>query len=255
MTFLDAQTLLAGSEGRRLTAWDLNPEWTLERTIGSGDADSPLSDRVNAVRFSPDGRTLATGGGEPTRSGEIKLWNVADGKLIQEFGNVHSDAVLALDFSADGKFLASAAADRFVRVTDLALGKMVKAFEGHTGYVLGVAWKRDGRTLESAGADNVIKVWDFVTGERRKNIEGAAKEVTSIAFVGATGESLAASGDGQVRLLRENGEVVRSFEGASVFMNAAAATPDGLVVMAGGQDGVLHVWNGANKERLATLRP
>jgi len=255
LAFRDAQTLWAGGDDGSLTAWALNPEWTLERTIGSGEADSSLSDRVNAIRFSPDGRTLATGGGEPTRSGEIKLWNVANGKLVKEFGNVHSDAVLGLDFSSDGRYLASAAADRFVRVTDLRLGRMVKIFEGHTSYVLGVSWKRDGRTLASAGADNVIKIWDFVTGERRKNIEGAGKEVTSISFVGATGEALAASGDGQVRLLRENGELVRNFEGAPEFLNAAAATPDGQVVVAGGQDGVLHVWNGANKQRLATLRP
>ena len=133
--------------------------------------------------------------------------------------------------------------------------KVAKAFEGHTSYVLGVAWKRDSRTLASAGADNVIKVWDFTTGERRKNIEGATKEVTSIAFVGATGEAVAASGDGQVRMLRENGEVVRSFEGAAEFLSATAVTPDGLRVVAGGQDGVLHLWNGATKEKLAAFAP
>ena len=78
-----------------------------------------------------------------------------------------------------------------MRVIELASGKVVKAFEGHTSYVLGVAWKRDSRTLASAGADKVIKVWDFVTGERKKNIEGAEKEVTAIAFVGATGDAVA----------------------------------------------------------------
>jgi hypothetical protein len=38
---------------------------------------------------------------------------------------------------------------------------------------------------------------------------------------------IAASGDGQVRVLKENGEKVRSLEGANDFMNSAAATPDG----------------------------
>ena len=83
---------------------------------------------------------------------------------------MHSDAVFGLDFSADGKYLASSAADKFVKVLDLSTGKVVKTFEGHTHHVLGVSWKRDGRTLASAGADNVIKVWDFVTGERKKTI-------------------------------------------------------------------------------------
>jgi WD40 repeat protein len=236
-------------------AWDLNPAWTLERAIGSDEVDSPLSDRVNAVRFSPDGQTLATGSGEPTRSGEIKLWNVADGKLQREFKNVHSDAVLALDFSPDGKHLASSSADRFARVVDLATGKVVKAFEGHTSYVLSVAWKRDSRTLASAGADNVIKIWDFITGERKKNIEGAGKEVTSIAFVGVTDQAVATSGDNQVRIVRENGEKVRSLEGAVDFMNSAAATPDGKLVVAGGQDGVMRIWDGADGKLRASFAP
>jgi WD40 repeat protein len=255
VVFLDAETVLAPGVGPALVAWDLNPAWRLERTIGNGDLDSPLSDRVNAVRFSPDGRTLATGSGEPTRSGEIKLWNVANGRFEREFNNIHSDAVLALDFSPDGKHLASSSADRFVRVVDLAAGKLVKAFEGHTSYVLAVAWKSDGRTLASAGADSVIKVWDFVTGDRKKNIDGASKEVTSIAWVGVTDQTVAASGDNQVRLLRENGEKVRSFEGATDFMNAVAATPDGASVVAGGQDGVLRVWNGRDGKALASFMP
>ena len=238
-----------------MDSWNLDPAWTLERTIGTGDIGSPLSDRVNAVRFSPDGQTIATGGGEPTRSGEIKLWNAADGSFLREFASVHSDAVLSLDFSPDGKYLASSSADRFARVVDLATGKVVKAFEGHTSYVLGVAWKSDSRTLASAGADNVIKIWNVVTGERKKNIEGAGKEITSIAFMGVTDQTLSSSGDSQVRLIRDNGEKVRSLEGAADFQNAVATTPDGAVVVSGGQDGVLHLWNGRDGKSVAAFTP
>ena len=59
---------------------------------------SPFVDRVNALRFSPDGKTLAAGGGEPTRSGDISLWDVASGKLINEWKERHSDAVVSFDF-------------------------------------------------------------------------------------------------------------------------------------------------------------
>lgn len=255
VAFVDGRTVVASAGAGELVAWDLSPAWSMERVIGTGEIDSPLSDRVNAVRFSPDGQTLATGAGEPTRSGEIKLWNVADGKFLREFALVHSDAVLSLEFSPDGKNIASSSADRFVRVVDLATGKVVRAFEGHTSYVMGVAWKGDSRTLASAGADNVIKVWDFVTGDRKKNIEGAGKEVTSIAFVGVLDQALAASGDGQVRLLKENGEKVRGFEGAADFVNSVSATPDGRYVVAGGQDSVLRVWNGNDGKLMSNLGP
>src|SRR5205814_6753508 len=128
LAFTRDGTLVSGSSDRRAIAWDLAPTWTLERTIGTGDSNSPLVDRVNALRFTPDSRTLATGGGEPTRGGEIKLWQVSDGKLAKEFKNVHSDAVFALDFTPDGKYLASGAADKFARVVEVASGKGVKAF-------------------------------------------------------------------------------------------------------------------------------
>ncbi|MBI3851644.1 MAG: hypothetical protein HY298_15410 [Verrucomicrobia bacterium] len=255
VAFAGNATLASGAADRSAAIWDLNAGWTLERTIGTGDASSPISDRVNAVRFSPDGKRLATGGGEPTRGGDIKIWQVADGKLMQSFTNVHSDAVFSLDFSADGKYLASGAADKFAKVLDLSSGKVVKTFEGHTHHVLGVSWKRDGRTLASAGADNVIKVWDFVTGERRKTIEGFSKEVTSISFIGITDQTLATSGDDQIRTVTDTGEKIRSYEGGTNFMNSASITPDGKIVIAGGDDSVLRVWNGTNAEVMATFAP
>ena len=53
--------------------WNTQPAWRLERTLGKTGADSPFIDRINSVRFDAEGRLLATGGGEPSRSGEIKM--------------------------------------------------------------------------------------------------------------------------------------------------------------------------------------
>jgi hypothetical protein len=225
--------------------------WTLERTIGTGDGNSPIADRVNALRFTADSQQLITGGGEPTRGGEIKLWRVKDGTFVREFQNVHSDSVLALDISADGKYLASGAADRFAKVIDLTTGKVVKTFEGHTHHVLSVAWKRDGRTLLTGGADNVAKLWDATTGERRKNIELFGKEVTAATFNGVGDEAVLSGGDGQVILVKANGEKVRSFAGASDYVYAAAAAPDGNLIVGGGADGSLRVWDGKSGKLIA----
>ena len=228
-----------------------NSKWILERTIGTGGANSPLADRVNALRFSADGQQLFTGGGEPTRGGEIKLWRVPDGTLVRDFPNVHSDSVFALDVSGDGKFLASGAADRFAKILDVTSGKIVRTLEGHTHHVLGVAWKRDGRTLLTAGADNVAKVWNTTTGERRKNIEGFGKEITAAAFVGVGDEVVLSGGDGQVVLVKSGGEKVRSFTGATDYVYAVAATADGSAVLAGGADGALRAWDGKTGKLLA----
>ncbi len=255
LAFTRAAVLASGSADKSAVLWDLNPAWTLERVIGTGEAGSPLSGRVNSLDFSPDGKLLATGSGDPSRSGQLKIWNVADGSLMTEIKNAHSDTVLGVDFSPDGKRLVSGAADKFVKVWDIAEGKLVKSFEGHTHQVLGVSFRREGRTIASAGADNNIKIWSLETGEGKKTIGGSQKEVTSLCYVGTTDQFVATSGDARVRLVNENGSDVRNFSGSSDFVYSAAVKPDGKLVVAGGQDSVLRIWNGANGNLLAAFEP
>jgi WD40 repeat protein len=221
---------------------NLPPVWTLERTLGTGDAKSPIEDRVNAIAFNHDGTTVAVGSGEPSRGGDITLWNVTDGKLVRSLHDRHSDTVLSLDFSPDGKLIASGGADKQLRVSDVANSKQVKVFEGHTHHVMGVSWRADGRVLVSSGADNVTKVWDWVKGERRKNLEGWDKEVTSVRYLGATTRLLTTSGDKQVRLIGEDGASPMALSGTTDFMQAGAASRDGQWVAGGGEDSVLRVW-------------
>ena len=248
-------------DGVSLT-WNLTPAWKAERTIGNDGAGSPFTDRVNTLAFSPDGKFLAIGGGEPSRGGEIKVWDIQSGRaaaqsapvFAREFPNIHSDAVLALEFSADGKFLASGAADKIARVTDLASGKVVKSFEGHTHHILGIAWSLDGRTLATAGADNVVKVWDVTTGDRKKNIEGYDKEVTSVHFAGVGEQLITSSGDSKVRLVGLDGKEVRTFPDVADFVQSAAVSADGKTVVAGGQDGVLRAWNVGDGRALGVFR-
>jgi WD40 repeat protein len=255
LAFATGGELISATADGSALAWNLVPEWKLERTIGTGNAGSSLTDRVNAVAFSPDGKQLATGSGEPSRGGELKLWDVASGQLVRDFPKVHSDAVLSLEFSPDGKFLASGAADKMARVTELATGKVVRNFEGHTHHVLGVTWSADGRTLATAGADGMVKAWDFTTGDRKKNIEGYDKEVTAVRFVGATANLVTSSGDNKVRLVGLDGREVRVFPEVADFMESAAVSADGKTVVAGGQDSILRIWNSTDGGKLATFAP
>ena len=255
LAFSPGGDLISAAQDRGVVAWDANPAWKLDRTIGTGDAKSPFTDRVCALAFSADGKLLATGGGEPSRAGEIKIWSIETGELARDISNIHSDVVLGLEFSPDGKFLASAAADKMARLTDLTSGKLVRTYEGHTQGVLALSWNPDGRTLATAGADAQVKLWDAATGDRKKNIEGYDKEVTAVRFVGASGALVTSSGDSKVRLFGADGNQVRVFPDVVDFMNATAVSADGKMVVAGGQDGVLRVWNAADGKALAAFPP
>jgi WD40 repeat protein len=252
--FLPGNRLLAGSGGR-IGIWSRPSEWRLERTLGGGGAQSTLMDRVLALAYSPDGKFLASGGGIPSRAGELKIWNPADGSLVREIKEAHSDTVFGVAYSRDGRRLASGGADKLIKIFDPGTGTLVKLFEGHTQHVLGVAWKRSGRTLVSAGADKVAKVWDLVTGEQIRSIEGFRKEVTAVSYLEAPNEILLASGDGQLRTAKEDGNKVRGYQFGKEYIESAAATADGRLIVAGGSDSVLRVFESGKDKLLAGFDP
>jgi RNA polymerase sigma factor (sigma-70 family) len=107
-----------------------------------------------AVAFSPDGKTLASSGGE----GAVKLWDVATGKEKASLEGPTS-ANHGLVFSPDGKTLASAGGDKkTVRLWDISTGKELSTLTGHTEQVWTVVFSPDGKTLVSAGDDGV-RLW------------------------------------------------------------------------------------------------
>jgi WD40 repeat protein len=255
ITFTSDTLLATGSAPDKIISWNLEPSWILEKTIGHPDDPAILVDRVTALAFSPNGKFLATGSGEPSRGGELKIWNVETGSLALTIPDAHSDTPLGLEFSRDNQFLASAAADRFVKIFQLPEGRLVRAFEGHLHHVLDVSWRADGHLLASAGADKTVRTWDVTSGKQIKSITDFEKEVTSIQFVAESNEALVSSSDQKIRLLREDGHLIRPFNGATGFIYAAAASSDGKWIIAGGLDSILRVWNGATGELLHTFPP
>ncbi len=250
---LTADLAAASKAAKPASPAPLPAKWTLERTLGSDSPGSPINDRANAIAFSPDGTTVAIGCGSPSRDGDILFWNLADGKLVQSMQDRHSDCVLSLDYSPDGKLIASGGADRQVRVSDTASGRLLKTFEGHTHHVLGVSWRADGRTLASSGGDSSVKVWDWVKGERRKSLDGWDKEVTSVHYLGATARLATTSGDKQVRLIGDDASSPSSLPGAQDFVDTSSASAVGDILAAGGEDGVLRVWGTKTGKELVSF--
>ena len=102
-------------------------------------------------------------------------------------------------FSPDGKHVASASADRTVRVWGTAEGKEILTLKGHTGVVTCVAFSPDGKQLVSAATDHTVRLWDTASGQEVLTLR-SADEVVSVAF-SPDGKRLALATAGTVTLL------------------------------------------------------
>lgn len=250
VAFLDANRIVTGSADRTLRTWSFQGTWTLRNTLG------PHQFRILALDFHPDGNLLAVGGGEPSRSGEVKLWELPRGALVYSLDQLHSDTVLGVRFSPNGLYLATGSADRFLKVVKITDTRAVRSFEGHTHHVMGVDWKSDGTQLVSAGADQVLKIWDAATGDQSRTLRAAGKQITSVRWLPGKSMIAGASGDHLVRLWNpDNGEILRAFPGAGDYVFAVDASDDGRRLAAGGADGMLFVWRADDAQVIARIAP
>ncbi len=248
MTFSPDSKYVVSASFQEISIWDVKTGLLRHKITGFVHC-------VVALAFSNDSKFLATGGGAPTEDGEVKVFEVGTWKLVTDIKAGHSDTVYGVSFSPDNTKLATSSADKFVKVWELPKGKFIKAFEGHTHHVLDVGWQGDGKLLASAGADNTVKVWDYDKGEQARTIGAHAKQVTRLIFIGKSNQFVTCSGDQTVKFFNTGGGNVRNFGQNNDFVYAVSVSPDGAVVAAGGQEGVVRVYNGGNGSLLRSLLP
>jgi WD40 repeat protein/tRNA A-37 threonylcarbamoyl transferase component Bud32 len=150
----DGTAFATGGENGNLTLWDTTT-WK-ERVSWSGHADA-----VCALAFSPNGKLLASGCGNPVvgrKPCEAKLWDAAGGKQLFSLQG-HLGPVTAVAFSPDGKRLATASADRTVKLWDVVSGQCLVTLTGHGGAVDGLVFRADGRLLATTSRDGTVRLW------------------------------------------------------------------------------------------------
>jgi WD40 repeat protein len=95
---------------------------------------------------------------EGTVFGEVRLWDVAGGKMVHVFRG-HKKSVKAVAFSPDGRRALSGSDDGAVRLWDLEERKELAVFTGHTAPVRAVAFSLDGSRAASGSEDYTVRLW------------------------------------------------------------------------------------------------
>jgi WD40 repeat protein/class 3 adenylate cyclase len=122
---------------------------------------------VYGLKFSPDGRLLATG----SAGAEPKLWVVATGRMLVMLPRAHKDGVEGFDFFPDGQRLATASWDSSVRVWGVPSGHVLFSLFGHKEGAYSVSVSPDGRTLASAARSGCL--WNLATQREVMSLAGA----------------------------------------------------------------------------------
>uniref|UniRef100_A0A8D3BX37 Autophagy related 16 like 1 n=1 Tax=Scophthalmus maximus TaxID=52904 RepID=A0A8D3BX37_SCOMX len=238
---------------------------------------------VNAVRFSPGSRMVATGGMDR----RVKLWEVVAGHCEAKGALTGSNAgITSIDFDSAGSYLLAASNDFASRIWTVDDFRLRHTLTGHSGKVLSARFLLDNTRIVSGSYDRTLKLWDLrskvcmktvfagsscndivcteqcvMSGHFDKKVrfwdiraESIVQElelfgrVTSLDLNHERTELLSCSRDDLIKIIDLRTNSVRQTFSAQGFKCGADWTrvtfsPDGSYVAGGSADGALYVWN------------
>ncbi|KAJ3554680.1 hypothetical protein NP233_g12369 [Leucocoprinus birnbaumii] len=208
---------------------------------------------VCCVRFSADGKYLATG---CNRSAHI--YDIKTGQrirlLIHDTSSWKGTAYTrSVQFSPDGKYLATGSEDKKIRIWDIAKTTIRSVLEGHQQEIYSLVFSPDGRFLFSGSGDNTVRIWDIVDGTSKVltiNDHDSLDDdtgVTSVA-ISPNGQFVAAGMlDTAVRIWDvQSGTLVERLRGHGDSVYSITFTPDGKGLVSGSLDKTLKYWDISN---------
>ncbi|MCX6153057.1 MAG: caspase family protein [Candidatus Kapabacteria bacterium] len=197
------------------------------------------SSSINCLRFSPDGKMLASASEDQT----IKVWDVATGLLIYDLVG-HEKEVTHISFNSKGDLLVSASADRSIRLWNLETGKLMKVFRKHQFQVSGVEFIYGTNTFISIGKDSYIFKWDVTQKDPIGNFS-ERKPLSSIVMA-KDGTFFAVAGEeGTIKLrgLNPDRQIFPSLEGHNTNVTSMALSEDGKTLASRESDSTVLIWD------------
>ena len=226
---------------------------------------------INAVAFSPDGKTLATASNDST----TRLWNKETGLSVATLEG-HSEGLFVifggwskiatgardktarLDYAHNQELFFFFAPSNLVHSNDAPLpspsnsiwriknGVCVarNVLEGHSGNILIVKFSPDSATLATASNDKTVKIWSVVDGALRATLSEHSGWVSSVVFSPNGAQLATGSQDATAKIWdSERGRCVATLKGHSNWINDISFSPDGKAMITGSEDCSARLWS------------
>ncbi|ORZ20762.1 WD40-repeat-containing domain protein [Absidia repens] len=203
---------------------------------------------VCCVKFSHDGRYLATGCNRTTFIYDVntaqRICALQDETVSKE-GDLYIRSVC---FSPDGKYLATGAEDKQIRIWDIAQRRIRFKLTGHEQDIYSLDFSRDGRIVVSGSGDRTARIWDMSNGSLLhtlviKDNDQKDPGVTSVAISPDSQLVAAGSLDKMVRVWDAyEGRLLEQLEGHKDSVYSVAFMPDGNTLLSGSLDKTLKLW-------------
>jgi WD40 repeat protein len=196
------------------------------------------------VAYSPDGAMLAAGQG----NGQIMVWETTGYQPILTL-QASTNWIMALDFSADSRFLISEGIDHSLNVWDLATGQQVNTLPGHTGLLWVINSSPVENVVISGGIDSTLRVWDLENlgdGEEPTPIHqlhGHTQQINTATFSPDGRWIVSGGADNTLRLWdRHTGAALKTWDCIAAPMSVRFS-PDGVLLAIAFNDGTIHLWD------------
>ena len=237
----DGSCLAIAGEGQALNIW--------QHDDNAPARSLPVNKRrVTACVFTPDGRSLAIG----YNDGTVRLSRVSGGGPEWEHKG-HRKGVMSLAISPDGAFLLSNGWDRSVRLWDVKTGEPERTLVRESGGVAGIALVDNGNIIAAGYSGGAVTLCRSETGENIRSLSRYTRTAKAIAS-NHSGTLLAcAGGDNTLWCWNTADDSVTSCEGLRGPPRCLSFIPGEDVLISGGWDGKVRLWDMPKGTLLATF--
>ena len=202
---------------------------------------------VNAIAFSRSGKEVVKDNDDFTS----KVLDTAAGIRITFAAN---DTFMSVVYSPDENKIITASKDNNSQLWDLATGKLLRIFSGHSDIVNYAAFSPDSKWVLTASRDKTARIWNVATGKCLHALEGHFDELNSAAFSTDGKFVLTASKDKTARLWETaTGQCLGVLNGHVSWVVTAVFSPDGKQILTASRDNTAKIWDARTGKEIATL--